>query len=76
LHSASGKGKIGAVLRLAVWAEKRKNMIGIVDYRAGNLTSVARVLDNLHEPCIITNDSKLTNSQKSQICHSCESRSP
>ncbi len=34
-------------------------MIGIVDYRAGNLTSVARALDHLHEPCIITNDSKL-----------------
>ena len=34
-------------------------MIGIVDYRAGNLTSVARALDKLHEPCIITNDSKL-----------------
>ncbi|MBU4121653.1 MAG: imidazole glycerol phosphate synthase subunit HisH [Proteobacteria bacterium] len=34
-------------------------MIGIVDYRAGNLTSVARALESLHEPCIITNDCKL-----------------
>jgi glutamine amidotransferase len=32
-------------------------MIGVVDYRAGNLTSVARALEFLHEPCIITNDS-------------------
>ncbi|MBA4423795.1 MAG: imidazole glycerol phosphate synthase subunit HisH [Syntrophus sp. (in: bacteria)] len=31
-------------------------MIGIVDYRAGNLTSVARALEFLGEPCIITND--------------------
>ena len=37
-------------------------MIGIVDYRAGNLTSVARALDSLHEPCIITHDSKLLDS--------------
>ena len=34
-------------------------MIGIVDYRAGNLTSVARALESLNEPCMITNDSKL-----------------
>jgi hypothetical protein len=34
-------------------------MIGIVDYRAGNLTSVTRALENLHEPCIITHDCKL-----------------
>ncbi len=34
-------------------------MIGIVDYRAGNLTSVARALSFLNEPCIITQDSKL-----------------
>ena len=34
-------------------------MIGIVDYRAGNLTSVARALESLKEPCIITNDSRL-----------------
>lgn len=33
-------------------------MIGIVDYRAGNLTSVARALDYLQEPCIITSDHK------------------
>ena len=29
-------------------------MIGIVDYRAGNLTSVARALEHLHEPCEVT----------------------
>ena len=29
-------------------------MIGIVDYQAGNLTSVARALEFLREPCIIT----------------------
>ena len=29
-------------------------MIGIVDYRAGNLTSVARALAHLHEPCEVT----------------------
>jgi glutamine amidotransferase len=34
-------------------------MIGIVDYRAGNLTSVARALESLHEPFIITQDFKL-----------------
>jgi glutamine amidotransferase len=34
-------------------------MIGIVDYRAGNLTSVARALKSLNEPCVITNDRKL-----------------
>jgi glutamine amidotransferase len=31
-------------------------MIGIVDYRAGNLTSVARALEYLCQPCVITND--------------------
>lgn len=31
-------------------------MIGIVDYKAGNLTSVARALENMHEPCIVTDD--------------------
>ena len=31
-------------------------MIGIVDYRAGNLTSVARALEYLNEPCIVTSD--------------------
>jgi glutamine amidotransferase len=31
-------------------------MIGIVDYRAGNLTSVARALEYLQEPCIVTQD--------------------
>ncbi len=31
-------------------------MIGIVDYRAGNLTSVARALKYLNEPCIVTSD--------------------
>ncbi|MEW6333445.1 MAG: imidazole glycerol phosphate synthase subunit HisH [Thermodesulfobacteriota bacterium] len=31
-------------------------MIGIVDYRAGNLTSVARALDYLNESCVITQD--------------------
>ena len=41
--------------------EKKRwdGMIGIVDYRAGNLTSVARALDSLDEPCIITHDFKL-----------------
>ncbi|MBU1743928.1 MAG: imidazole glycerol phosphate synthase subunit HisH, partial [Proteobacteria bacterium] len=34
-------------------------MVGIVDYRAGNLTSVARALESLNEPCMITNDSRL-----------------
>jgi imidazole glycerol-phosphate synthase subunit HisH len=34
-------------------------MIGIVDYRAGNLTSVFRALESLSEPSIITNDSRL-----------------
>jgi glutamine amidotransferase len=33
-------------------------MIGIVDYRAGNLTSVARALAFLGKPCIVTGDSK------------------
>jgi len=31
-------------------------MIGIIDYKAGNLTSVARALRYLNEPCIITAD--------------------
>ena len=31
-------------------------MIGIIDYRAGNLTSVARALQKLGEPCRITDD--------------------
>lgn len=34
-------------------------MIGIVDYQAGNLTSVARALDFLREPCIVTNDHQI-----------------
>jgi glutamine amidotransferase len=34
-------------------------MIGIVDYRAGNLTSVARALEALNETCIVTNDGEL-----------------
>ncbi len=34
-------------------------MIGIVDYRAGNLTSVARALDYLKEPCVVTHDSRV-----------------
>ena len=29
-------------------------MIGIVDYRAGNLTSVARALQSLNVPCVVT----------------------
>ena len=33
-------------------------MIGIVDYKAGNLTSVARALHYLGESCIISNDPK------------------
>ena len=33
-------------------------MIGIVDYRAGNLTSVARALEHLRQPCIMSNDFK------------------
>ena len=31
-------------------------MIGIVDYQAGNLTSVARALEFLRQPCLITDD--------------------
>jgi glutamine amidotransferase len=31
-------------------------MIGIIDYKAGNLTSVARALQYLNEPCVITAD--------------------
>jgi glutamine amidotransferase len=34
-------------------------MIGIVDYRAGNLTSVARALAFLKEPCVITSDPRI-----------------
>ena len=34
-------------------------MIGIVDYRAGNLTSVARALAHLGEPCVITSDFRI-----------------
>ncbi len=34
-------------------------MIGIVDYRAGNLTSVARALEFLRQPCLITNDPQI-----------------
>jgi glutamine amidotransferase len=34
-------------------------MIGIVDYRAGNLTSVARALRYLGEPCQISDDPKV-----------------
>jgi len=34
-------------------------MIGIVDYQAGNLTSVARALDFLRQPCIITNNPQI-----------------
>jgi imidazole glycerol-phosphate synthase subunit HisH len=35
-------------------AESRRPMIAIVDYRAGNLTSVARALQYLSVPCVIT----------------------
>jgi glutamine amidotransferase len=31
-------------------------MIAIVDYQAGNLTSVRRALDRLNAPCVITSD--------------------
>lgn len=31
-------------------------MIGIIDYKAGNLTSVERALRSLNEPCIVTGD--------------------
>jgi glutamine amidotransferase len=31
-------------------------MIGILDYRAGNLTSVSRALDHLRQSCIVTQD--------------------
>jgi len=34
-------------------------MIGIVDYKAGNLTSVARALHYLGEPCRISDDPKV-----------------
>jgi imidazole glycerol-phosphate synthase subunit HisH len=37
-------------------------MIGVVDYRAGNLTSVARALEYLQRPCIVTNDPRVLNS--------------
>lgn len=36
-------------------------MIGIVDYRAGNLTSVARALRYLKEPCKISDDPEILN---------------
>jgi glutamine amidotransferase len=35
---------------------ERNGMIGIVDYRAGNLTSVARALEALGEKCVVTAD--------------------
>ena len=31
-------------------------MIGIIDYKAGNLTSVARALQSLSVPCLVTDD--------------------
>lgn len=34
-------------------------MVGIVDYEAGNLTSVQRALEYLEEPCLITADPHL-----------------
>lgn len=34
-------------------------MIAIVDYKAGNLTSVARALSFLNEPCVVTHDDRL-----------------
>jgi glutamine amidotransferase len=34
-------------------------MIGIVDYQAGNLTSVARALEFLRQPCLITDDPQI-----------------
>jgi glutamine amidotransferase len=34
-------------------------MIGIVDYRAGNLTSVARALAYLKEECVVTSDGRI-----------------
>jgi glutamine amidotransferase len=34
-------------------------MIAIIDYRAGNLTSVARALDHLKQPWVITQDHKI-----------------
>ncbi|MDD2218925.1 MAG: imidazole glycerol phosphate synthase subunit HisH [Desulfoplanes sp.] len=34
-------------------------MLAIVDYRAGNLTSVRRALDSLEIPCVITGDPKI-----------------
>lgn len=36
-------------------------MIGILDYKAGNLTSVARALHYLGEPCEVTDDPALLN---------------
>jgi imidazole glycerol-phosphate synthase subunit HisH len=38
-----------------------EEMIGIVDYRAGNLTSVARALEFLHEKWVITQDADILN---------------
>jgi imidazole glycerol-phosphate synthase subunit HisH len=37
-------------------------MIGIVDYKAGNLTSVARALYYLGEPCEVTDDPEILDS--------------
>ncbi|MDQ1278151.1 MAG: Imidazole glycerol phosphate synthase subunit HisH [Thermodesulfobacteriota bacterium] len=37
-------------------------MIGIIDYKAGNLTSVARALHYLGEPCEVTDDPELLDS--------------
>lgn len=34
-------------------------MIAIIDYRAGNLASVARALDYLRQPCVITQDTEV-----------------
>ena len=34
-------------------------MIGIVDYKAGNLTSVARALQSLSVPCTVTDDARV-----------------
>jgi glutamine amidotransferase len=36
-------------------------MIAIVDYQAGNLTSVRRALDRLDTPCVITSDPAVVN---------------
>lgn len=39
--------------------EKEAIMIGIVDYKAGNLTSVARALQYLSVPCRVTDDPEI-----------------